>query len=70
MPYIQVDVRAGLTPEQRELLSSRIVDIVHDAIGSARAHINVAIREVQPGALVEGGRVVLGREPFGSADTC
>ena len=54
MPYIQVDVRAGLSPEQRVLLSSRIVDIVHDAIGSARAHINVAIREIEPGALVEG----------------
>jgi phenylpyruvate tautomerase PptA (4-oxalocrotonate tautomerase family) len=58
MPFIQVDVRAGLSPEQRELLTTRIVEVVHDAIGSARAHINVAIRELEPGGLVESGRVV------------
>jgi hypothetical protein len=31
------------------------VDIVHDAIGSARAHINVAIRQVPVAGLVEAG---------------
>lgn len=57
MPFIQVDVRSGLTAEQREALSTRIVDVVHEAIGSARAHINVAIRELEPGALVESGEI-------------
>ncbi|HTQ89446.1 MAG TPA: tautomerase family protein [Streptosporangiaceae bacterium] len=65
MPFIQVDVRAGLSPEQRVLLSTRIVDIVHDAIGSARAHINVAIREIEPGALVEAGLPVTANELAG-----
>jgi phenylpyruvate tautomerase PptA (4-oxalocrotonate tautomerase family) len=55
MPYIQVDVRAGLSPAQRVELGRRIVDVVHDAIGSARAHINVAIREVDPDCLIEHG---------------
>ncbi|MFD0441153.1 tautomerase family protein [Streptomyces chartreusis] len=65
MPYIQVDVRSGLSQEQRLALSARIVDVVHDAIGSARAHINVAIRELEPGALVEAGEPVLAREEVG-----
>jgi phenylpyruvate tautomerase PptA (4-oxalocrotonate tautomerase family) len=63
MPYIQVDIRAGLSPEQRERLSNRIVDVVHDAIGSARAHINVAIREIEAGGLVESGEVAGAEAP-------
>jgi phenylpyruvate tautomerase PptA (4-oxalocrotonate tautomerase family) len=67
MPFIQVDVGSGLSPEQRVLLGTRIVDIVHDAIGSARAHINVAIREIEQGGLVEAGQAVraddLGERP-------
>lgn len=58
MPFIQVDVRSGLTADQRAELGVRIVDVVHAAIGSARAHINVAIRELEPGALVESGEIV------------
>ena len=58
MPFIQVDVRAGLSPEQRAALSNQIVDVVHEAIGSARAHINVAIRDAEPGGLVQAGQVV------------
>ena len=57
MPFIQVDIRSGLSADQREALAERIVEVVHDAIGSARAHVNVAIREVEPGALVESGQV-------------
>jgi 4-oxalocrotonate tautomerase family enzyme len=55
MPYIQVDVKRGLTSEQRAELGRRIVEVVNDAIGSARAHINVAIREVDPAGLIEHG---------------
>ena len=58
MPFIQVDVSEGLTAEQLAELSSRIVDVVHDAIGSARPHINVSIRQIPAGGLVEAGRVV------------
>ncbi|QZS52584.1 4-oxalocrotonate tautomerase family protein (plasmid) [Rhodococcus opacus] len=54
-----------MSQEQRQLLGSRIVDIVHDAIGSARPHINVVIHEAVPGALVEGGKPVLTDERVG-----
>jgi GTP-sensing pleiotropic transcriptional regulator CodY len=36
-------------------LGARVVDIVHDAIGSARAHINVAIRQLPAAGLIEAG---------------
>lgn len=55
MPYIQVDVREGLSPQQLAELGARIVDVVHDAIGSARPHINVAIRQLPSSSLVEAG---------------
>lgn len=55
MPFIQVDVREGLTPEQLAELGSRIVDVVHDAIGSARPHINVSIRQIPACGLIEAG---------------
>lgn len=57
MPFIQVDVREGLTAQQLAALGSRIVDVVHDAIGSARPHINVSIRQIPAGGLVEAGSV-------------
>lgn len=65
MPFIQVDVRAGLSPQQRAELSTRIVEVVHEAIGSARAHINVSIREVEPSGLVESGQVVAAEPALG-----
>jgi 4-oxalocrotonate tautomerase family enzyme len=65
MPFIQVDVRAGLSAEQRAALSRRIVDVVHEAIGSSLAHINVAIREVESGGLVESGQVIIAEPALG-----
>lgn len=55
MPYIQVDVREGLSPQQVAELGARVVDVVHDAIGSARPHINVVIRQLPSSSLVEAG---------------
>jgi phenylpyruvate tautomerase PptA (4-oxalocrotonate tautomerase family) len=57
MPYIQVDTRTELTAAQRALLGERIVEVVHAAIGSSRAHINVAIRQAEPAGIVEAGEV-------------
>jgi phenylpyruvate tautomerase PptA (4-oxalocrotonate tautomerase family) len=57
VPFIQVDIRAGIDPRSKVQLAERIVDVVHEAIGSARAHINVAIREIDTTGLVESGEV-------------
>ncbi|MGD9527361.1 tautomerase family protein [Pseudonocardia sp.] len=58
MPFIQVDITEGLTPAQLAELRERIVEIVHHSIGSARAHINVAIHELPATRIVEAGRTV------------
>jgi 4-oxalocrotonate tautomerase family enzyme len=56
MPFIQVDITQGLTDVQLARLREEIVDVVHEAIGSARAHINVAIHELPTERLVEAGQ--------------
>lgn len=68
MPFIQVDVREGLTSEQLAELGTRIVDVVHDAIGSARPHVNVSIRQIPAGGLVEAGSLAppADRSPSGN----
>ena len=55
MPFIQVDITEGLTHDQLAQMRQQIVEVVHDAIGSARAHINVAIHEVPAERIVEAG---------------
>lgn len=55
MPFIQVDIAEGLTRPQLAEMRERIVEVVHDAIGSARAHVNVAIRELPADRIVEAG---------------
>lgn len=63
MPFIQVDIAQKLTPDQVARMSEEIVDIVHEAIGSARAHINVAIRQLPSENLVEAGKINCARQP-------
>jgi phenylpyruvate tautomerase PptA (4-oxalocrotonate tautomerase family) len=56
MQFIQVDIATELSSGQLAKMREEIVEIVHEAIGSARAHINVAIREIPRDRLVEAGR--------------
>jgi 4-oxalocrotonate tautomerase family enzyme len=56
MPYIQCDLAEALSNDQKRALTDAIVEVVHETIGSAVRHINVAIRELPPENVVEGGR--------------
>ena len=56
MPFIHVDLETGLTEEQKIELTRRIVEVTHDAIGSAAGHINVVIRDWPGANIVEAGR--------------
>jgi phenylpyruvate tautomerase PptA (4-oxalocrotonate tautomerase family) len=60
MPFIHVDLEAGLTEEQKIELTRRIVEVTHDAIGSAPGHINVVIRDWPAANIVEAGRSLAG----------
>lgn len=55
MPYIQVELQQGLSPQTKQAFVEEIVTIVNDAIGSSRAHINVALIELPPENLAEAG---------------
>lgn len=57
MPLIQLELKQELTEEQVTRLGAQAVDVVHDAIGSARAHINVIIRHRAGTRIIEAGRV-------------
>ena len=55
MPFIQLDIQEGLTPNQKSQLTKEVVEIVNDAIGSSVAHINFVIREWPTENIVEAG---------------
>jgi len=56
MPFIHVDMETGLTEEEKVELTRRIVEVTHDAIGSAVGHINVVVRDWPGANIVEAGR--------------
>jgi phenylpyruvate tautomerase PptA (4-oxalocrotonate tautomerase family) len=56
MPFIHVDLETGLTDEEKLELTRKIVQVTHDAIGSAVGHINVVLREWPGVNIVEAGR--------------
>jgi len=45
VPYIQVDLSQGLSPERKAELAFEVRERVHRAIGSPREYINVVLRE-------------------------
>jgi phenylpyruvate tautomerase PptA (4-oxalocrotonate tautomerase family) len=61
MPFIHVDAPAELTAGQLARIREEIVEIVHGAIGSAREHVNVAIRQLPNKRIAEIGQAHAGR---------
>ena len=57
MPVIRMDLKQKLTEVQAERLGAEAVDVVHAAIGSAKAHTNVIIRHGAGTLVVEAGGV-------------
>ncbi len=55
MPFIQCDIEAGLSDEQKQKLIKRMTEVTHKAIGSSVAHINVVLREHASANLGEAG---------------
>lgn len=55
MPYIQVDLREGLSSETKQALNRDLVEAIHQAIGSAYHQINVVLREWPAENLAEAG---------------
>ena len=57
MPLIQMELKQHLTADQVETLGAKAVDVVHAAIGSSKAHINVVIRHAGGTRVIEAGGV-------------
>ena len=55
MPYIQVDLREGLSSETKHALNRDMREAVHQAIGSAYHQINIVLREWPAENLAEAG---------------
>ena len=55
MPYIQVDLREGLSSETKQALNRDLREAVHQAIGSAYHQINIVLREWPAENLAEAG---------------
>jgi 4-oxalocrotonate tautomerase family enzyme len=55
MPYIQVDLREGLSNERKRALNLDLREAVHRAIGSAYHQINIVLREWPAENLAEAG---------------
>ncbi|MGN6609921.1 MAG: 2-hydroxymuconate tautomerase [Jatrophihabitans sp.] len=48
MPFVQVSLREGRTPQQLRALISALTDAVVDSIGAAKDSVRVVITEVPP----------------------
>jgi phenylpyruvate tautomerase PptA (4-oxalocrotonate tautomerase family) len=57
VPIIQMDLKHQLTEEQAQAIAAEAVEVVHAAIGSAKAHINVVVRTPGGTRLLEAGGV-------------
>jgi 4-oxalocrotonate tautomerase family enzyme len=55
MPFIQCDLEAGLSDNEKRDLVKKMTEITHRAIGSAYGHINVVLREHPSSNLGEAG---------------
>src|SRR5271167_45583 len=55
MPFIQCDLEAGLSDQEKRELVAKMTEVTHKAIGSAYGHINVVLREHPSSNLGEAG---------------
>jgi phenylpyruvate tautomerase PptA (4-oxalocrotonate tautomerase family) len=55
MPFIQCDLEAGLSDDEKRSLVKKMIEVTHQAIGSAYGHINVVLREHPSSNIGEAG---------------
>jgi phenylpyruvate tautomerase PptA (4-oxalocrotonate tautomerase family) len=55
MPFIQCDLEAGLSEDEKRDLVKRMIEVTHKSIGSAYGHINVVLREHPSSNIGEAG---------------
>jgi 4-oxalocrotonate tautomerase len=48
VPHVSIKLYPGRTPEQKQVLTERIVSVMGETIGAKAEHISVAFEEVAP----------------------
>jgi 4-oxalocrotonate tautomerase len=61
MPFVQISMGTGRTPEQKRALLERIVDAVHETTGASLDTIRVWIVELDPDHVMLGDETLTER---------
>ena len=61
MPFVQVNMGSGRTPEQKKELLEGIVEVVHTSLGAAYDTIRVWIVELDPDEVMVGDETLTER---------
>ncbi len=62
MPYIQITLLEGRTPEQKRKVVDRVTQTMVEELGTKREAVTVAFVEVSPADYAQGGVLVLDRQ--------
>ncbi len=57
MPYIQCEVQAGMSAEQKSRLAKELRRVTNEALGAPDPYIYVVVREAPATQFVEAGEV-------------
>lgn len=68
MPFVQVTMLAGRTPQQKKDLLAAVTAAVRDSIGVRQEAIRAWIVETPPDALMSGGVLAADKTADNSAD--
>lgn len=69
MPFIDVSLGAGRTPEQVRALIHELTEAAHRAVGAPKANIRVVIREIAPEHWAAGDVTIAERHAAAAAAT-
>jgi len=58
MPFVNVKITSGATPEQKEALIARMTQVLVDVLGKNPASTHVVIEEIAPDSWGVGGKTV------------
>ncbi|MGH7370522.1 MAG: tautomerase family protein [Candidatus Methylomirabilales bacterium] len=58
MPHIQITLRKGRTPEQKQNIAKRMADVLVEEAGAKRGWISLSIIEIDDDGFAVGGSLV------------
>ncbi len=58
MPFVNVKITTGASPEQKEELIARMTQVLVDVLGKNPASTHVVIEEIEPDSWGVGGKTV------------